>query len=581
MKASERLSPSVVSKLKAEIEDAEGNEVFCAGHRDESLVAEIVIAARGGRDAVPALVPYLERGDVVIHNHPSGVLKASGPDLAIASFLGNQGIGFYIVDNEVERIYVCAEPVEKKRLVRMDGDELAAIISPGGALSRLSDSYECRASQVDMLREVARAFNDDGICVAEAGTGVGKSFAYLIPACVWAMKNDERVVVSTGTINLQQQLLDKDIPFVKKLLKSTIKTVLVKGRGNYLCLRRLEDALAESGLFLEEDKDLGAVADWAKITSDGSKTDLPFMPENGLWSRVNSEADFCLGIRCSRRDECFVLKARREAASAKVLVVNHHLLFSDLALRIRGAGFENSAVLPPFQRIIFDEAHNMESSATSFFSESLNKFVVLKILSRLYAVKRGRAFGVIVRLEALSGDKRGLKDIPSLIEDVRDRMLKLDQSALAFTSESFTYRLKGRADDEVRSGLLAPIGEFQAAALRLIERLSGILEGLDDEAGENIDAFEARILTGRLSRAAALCESFTRYEEDPDHIFWLERQASGRGESFAELSITPLSVAGIMEEAVFTPLKTVVCTSATLSVKDRDRKSTRLNSSHT
>jgi ATP-dependent DNA helicase DinG len=360
MKASERLSPSVVSKLKAEIEDAEGNEVFCAGHRDESLVAEIVIAARGGRDAVPALVPYLERGDVVIHNHPSGVLKASGPDLAIASFLGNQGIGFYIVDNEVERIYVCAEPVEKKRLVRMDGDELAAIISPGGALSRLSDSYECRASQVDMLREVARAFNDDGICVAEAGTGVGKSFAYLIPACVWAMKNDERVVVSTGTINLQQQLLDKDIPFVKKLLKSTIKTVLVKGRGNYLCLRRLEDALAESGLFLEEDRDLSAVADWAKITSDGSKTDLPFMPENGLWSRVNSEADFCLGIRCSRRDECFVLKARREAASAKVLVVNHHLLFSDLALRIRGAGFENSAVLPPFQRIIFDEAHNME-----------------------------------------------------------------------------------------------------------------------------------------------------------------------------------------------------------------------------
>ncbi|HOV65187.1 MAG TPA: helicase C-terminal domain-containing protein, partial [Spirochaetia bacterium] len=155
-----------------------------------------------------------------------------------------------------------------------------------------------------------------------------------------------------------------------------------------------------------------------------------------------------------------------------------------------------------------------------------------------------------------------------LIDDVRNRMQNLDQRVLEFIGESFTYRLVGRAGEDVRRGILAPLGEFQAAVLRLVERLTEILESFDIDQSENVDVFEARILVNRLAQAASICESFTRYDEDTENIFWIARTSSGKEEFFVEFSITPLSVAGIMEEAVFTPLKTVVCTSATLSVRN-------------
>jgi ATP-dependent DNA helicase DinG len=384
LRAEERLSPAVIEEIREAIADADGNEVFLVGRMgDDGTIASVTVGARGTDEAVPVLSPHLAEGDAVIHNHPSGGTHPSNADLAVASRLGSQGIGFYIVDNDLVEIYVVAEPVQPHEIVPLDEDDLAAGLSPGGSLSRVYPLFEERESQTSMLRHICRAFNNDEISAAEAGTGVGKSLAYLVPAVAWAARNGERVVVSTNTINLQQQLMEKDIPLAKKVLGEDPKVVLVKGRGNYLCLHRLNEALEEMGLFDERDPELLSIREWGRTTETGSRTDLSFYPSDETWSRVCSEADTCLGLRCANREGCFVVKARREASSAKILIANHHLLFADLALRLSGSGYDDPAVLPPFRRVIFDEAHNVEKAASSFFSQSFSRFTINRHLGRL------------------------------------------------------------------------------------------------------------------------------------------------------------------------------------------------------
>ncbi len=569
MDSIDRLGLEAVLAFRAAVQEAEEQEVCAVGKLDgEAIVTEIAVTARGNESAVPALMPHLERGDVVIHNHPSGRLRPSEADLRVASHLGNLGIGFYIVDNAVDRIYVVAEPVATREVVSLDVEELTAHLLPGGSLSRVMDGYETRDAQVEMIESVAQAFNGDGICVAEAGTGVGKSLAYLLPALRWAELNEERVVVSTATINLQQQLVEKDIPLVTRLLGTKVKSALVKGRGNYLCLRNLDAALSEDSLFEEREEDLVAIAEWAKSTKVGSRSDLAFPPNERTWSRVSSDADSCVGLRCHFRERCFVLQARREAAAAQILVVNHHLLFSDLAMRLSGAGFENTAVLPPFQRIVFDEAHNIEASATSYFSESLSRVSVSRQLARLHRRRRGRVLGLALSLARMARDEKIVDEIASLSREIEERASTLDALTLSLLAEEGTLRYVAPLTEAARSQTLEPMGELQLAIAALANRISELMADLDESAQESSEAYEIRIVQQRLLGYASLCESFRRLSEVADRIFWVERKRFSSGDAFVEFVVTPLEVAPLMKEAVFEPYRTVVCTSATLTVRD-------------
>jgi ATP-dependent DNA helicase DinG len=224
--------PEAAAALRGAIAEAGGNEVRAIGSLDpEGRVERITVGARGNAEAVPALEAHLGRGDVVVHNHPGGRLEPSTPDFAVASRLGAQGIGFYIVDNQVARVYVVAEPIQVRPLAMLDPGRLSGLLRAGGGLAAVYPDFEERASQVRMLEFVAEGFNREELRSAEAGTGVGKSLAYLIPAFQWALENGERVVISTATINLQQQLVDKDIPLVVRLLGRDPGHYLVKGRG--------------------------------------------------------------------------------------------------------------------------------------------------------------------------------------------------------------------------------------------------------------------------------------------------------------------------------------------------------------
>ena len=570
MKSGERLSPEVIIKMRGAINDAEGQEVLFTGQiMDNGLVGAVEVAARGNDTAAPALYPFMGESDAVIHNHPSGVLKPSNEDLQIASSLGNQGIGFYIVNNSITKIYCVSEAVKKRNIEALDPEDVCSFLLPGGELSHAIESYETRDSQVRMTEGIARAFNNNLINITEAGTGVGKSFAYLVPAIKWCELNNERVVISTATINLQQQLVEKDIPLITSLLKSKVKSVLVKGRGNYVCLRRLHDAMEENSLFQEKESSLKAIYDWSGTTTTGSKSDLSFVPDHSLWSAVCSESDSCMGLRCFYRDKCFVLKLKKEAASANLLVVNHHLLFSDLAMRMNGAGYEGTAVLPPFNRVVFDEAHTIENSATSFFSQNYNKFILYRHTSRIFTRKKSRNTGLSVILQKMMPHPEDYKDIPVLIAGVRVAADTLDTNTAFLINGEYSLRLTAQTNADLIEPVLDSIRELHRKIVKLITYINDGGEILFSEEEDNSDVFEMKVAMQRLKNLAAVLNGFLDYEIRDDNIFWVEQKKTGKGEVFYSFSNTPLDISDMMNKAVYEPLQTVVFTSATLTVQKK------------
>lgn len=570
MKAHERIESDVIESMRQAIAETGGNEVLFVCRVDESSrVVEIDVRARGNLDSVPAPELHMRQGHVIVHNHPGGRLSPSRADLDVASNLAAQGIGSFIVDNEVADLYVVVEPFVGEETEPIEVEELAALLDEQGALAQFHRDFEPRDSQIDMLRRVAQAFNEDRLCVAEAGTGVGKSLAYLIPAFAWAEKNDERVIISTATINLQQQVIEKDIPLVRKLLGSEVYAVLVKGRGNYLCLNRLDEAVEEeSTLFSEPSDELNAVREWSRTTATGSKTDLPFYPSEELWSRVNSDPDSCSGLRCRNREGCFVMKARREAAKARVLVVNHHLLFSDLALRLRGLGFHNTAILPPFQRLIFDEAHTLEDSATSYFSESFSRLSVFKYMNRLLRERRGRRLGLLPRLEALGCSRDALGEAAGLVKAAKDQADLVNELAVGQLAGESTMWVRDVSPDELNDKTGEALRELQSRLLSLVEKVEHAVNDLSDDKQEDPLIYDVRLTLRRVQDISALGEGIRAPEMHPERVYWLERRTLAGGAPLVRFVSTPVDVTDVMQEAVYTPYKTVVFTSATLSVSD-------------
>jgi ATP-dependent DNA helicase DinG len=565
VQAADRISAPALEAIREAISEAGGDEVVFVGYTDADLIVERVeVVAQGSLDMAPAPRELLERGQVVIHNHPNGVLRPSREDVTSAAGLGDAGIGSYIVDNEAEKLTVVCEPLPPREIEPLDPDALAALVDADGALSRLLPSFESRSSQVEMLRSVAGAFNDSRVLAVEAGTGIGKSFAYLVPALDWASRNDERVVVSTATINLQQQLVDKDIPTVLKLLGKDVPVALVKGRGNYLCLKRLREALDESTLFEEPEDELTAVREWAAVTASGSRSDAPSYVADEIWSRVNSDADSCNDLTCRLREDCFFVRARREAAAARVLVANHHLLFIDLALRVRGIGYDTRAILPPFGRIIFDEAHSIENSATSLFSDSFSLLAVRKHTRRLRRERRGRAAGLLPLARASGADPEIVARAVAAAAGAESAASDLNAATVGTWQDPAVRMVPG--DTAVAGIIGGPVAELHTRLVQLSATLADLVSDKEEKEGPIADL---RVVARRVDRLAGIARSFLEFDQDPDRVFWIEFTRRADGSRIARFVSTPLDVGSIMREAVFDPFETVVFTSATLTVADR------------
>jgi ATP-dependent DNA helicase DinG len=581
MSAGKRFTEKCALELREAICGAGGNEVFAAAYLDaDGLIGRISVKARGNEGAVPAVYGLDAGGmpDVLVHNHPGGRLTPSGNDLLIAARAAEDGIGSYIVDNDVTNVYVIAESVRAKKAVKLNADSIIAQLEKGGSIAARLPSFETRTPQLELMRLVIKAFNEDCLAAAEAGTGVGKSFAYLLPALSFAQLNNERVLISTATITLQQQLFEKDIPLVNSTLAKPVKAVLVKGRGNYLCRRRLRDILNQTQLdldFIGQDEAIKAIVEWSETTSTGSRSDLSFAPEDGLWSRVCSDADACMGMRCYAREDCFVMKLRRAAADAGILVVNHHLLFADLAARHGGAGYGGTAVLPPYQRVIIDEAHKIENSATSFFTGQFGSPGLFRQLSRLFRQRGTQRSGLLTRL--VSQLPAGIEaendvDWQSSIEEIHSAAEELNRQALDLCGNDSVFRLVPARETLINERLIPPIENVRRLLLRFTGKAASLIETAedlkDDAAVQDDLLWELRSAVRRLQNFCGVCGHFIEYQDHPLEAIWIERRRSARsgGNDWALFNTAPISIAEQLKEALFDANKTVACVSATLTV---------------
>lgn len=586
--------------MRHAIDAASGNEVFFLGRTDaEQRLAEVEVLARGNREAVPAILQSCRFGDVVIHNHPSGNLQPSSADLEIASRLGAMGVAFHIVNNSVDKLYTVVESFRPRQTRLLEPEAIMAILGPGGTIARSLPGYEERPQQQRMALAAGDAFNENRLVLVEAGTGTGKSLAYLVPAILWARNNEERVVVSTNTINLQEQLIRKDIPFLQRATGLEFRAVLVKGRSNYLCRRRLDASALEPGLFENDaSSELQELQDWAAHTAEGSREELPFVPRKEVWEEVCCEADQCARVRCTHYQSCFFHRARRLAAQADLLVVNHALLLSDLALRKQTHNYTAAAVLPPFDRVIVDEAHHLEDVATTFFSTAVTRFSFARVLNRLRHPRKAEQ-GLLPRFLSLLARELSQED-DELYRDLYDRSEELSGAGRALSEltvselEGIGLDLaKGRGENipeegELRCRVLPELTETPLWAeicgrvrhlaketLTLAAALENLLKNSERLPQVVLEKAASPLtdLAGLVGRLMVIAGELNQFiARDPDICAWYEvrRGRVGRGTGLVtRLCTAPVEVAEQLKEALFDRFRTVVMTSATLSVEGR------------
>ncbi|HKS07015.1 MAG TPA: helicase C-terminal domain-containing protein [Gemmatimonadaceae bacterium] len=575
-----RLSSQAANAMRAAIRLASGREVCFVGTVDEKgVVNSARVVARGDTGQVLALPGFARRGELLIHNHPSGTLEPSNADLNIAARIHDDGIGFAIIDNDATRIYVVVEVPRADERVTITSDEMNALLGPDGPIAHAHRAYEDRPTQRDMAGAIARLYSMGGIGLLEAGTGIGKSLGYLVPALRWAAHNGERTVVATATIPLQEQLVTSDLPFLEGALEDQkVRFALLKGWRNYLCLQRLGHAREGARSLFDEAiaNELNTIAEWSEHTSDGTLADLATQPRPEVWDEVAAEGDLCTRMQCPHFSKCFVFKARRRAAEADVVIVNHHLLMADVAIRRMQQNWSEAAVLPAYGRLVIDEGHHLEDAASQHLGASASRRGLQRLAGRLERKGKGLLPTLVRRLES----RRDLLSTASL-DLVRDRL------------EPAAYRVRdhGARVFEILSGWLNRAG---APMMRLTEQFDddaiwreGLREALDDLLAE------LSLLSDGLAKVRERLEADPQREEEFAQLFMEMRgvcrrlDAMGdalrsgliadvraaprirwaelRGDNVSVTSV-PLDLAPILREDLFRRVETVVVTSATLAI---------------
>ena len=428
--------------------------------------------------------------------------------------------------------------------------------APGGVLSRSPLPYEFRRGQLEMAQAVERALQDQRHLIVEAGTGTGKTLAYLLPALRKCAATGHRVIVSTGTKNLQEQLFFKDIPFLESLL-GPLRVCYMKGRANYLCRHKLFALRSQPILSgLEEISQYQAIAEWEKTTETGDRVEIEDLPEaSALWSKLDARSEACLGQTCPDYGRCFITEMRRRAAESDVVIVNHHLFFADMAIRQQAGGAPDAGVLPEAGVVIFDEAHELEDVASSYFGISLSN-VKFEELAR--------------DVETLLRAQGGLKaEVVTAAQMIRERA-RLFFGALPMRGNARGAGLEngresgranqggeGRMPFTNREEFLETQGDVYLGVLNALHRMEGELERLKG-------AEEAQPLRRRTGMVREQLK-FLMESEDRNTVFWLERR-SGRQMS-THLQATPIDVSELLRDLLFENYPSVVLTSATLTVQ--------------
>ena len=588
-----RLARAASAAVRTAIRLAGGNEVcFVCTVDDDGIITTARAVARGDVRSVLAMPGVAERGELLLHNHPSGGLEPSEADLDVASRVHGNGVGFAITDNDATRVYVVTEVPRAAAQTPLDVDAIDVALGPYGAVAQAMRSvhgvrdYEDRPAQRDMAAEVTRTYNDGGVALLEAGTGVGKSLGYLVPALRWAAANGERTIVSTNTITLQEQLVSKDLPFLQLALSDQpVRFALLKGWRNYLCLQRLEQAKGAGAALFEDNiaGDVAILAEWAAKTRDGSLSDLPQTPRSEVWDEVAAEPDLCGRLKCTYYDKCFLFKARKEAASADIVVVNHHLLLSDVAVRRVSQNWDDAAVLPAYKRLVIDEGHHLEDAAASHLGTSVTRRALVRLFGRLERRGKGLLPALEVRLtgwsdllstasldllqERLIPSAATARDRSSLLFELLAVMMAEENVNVLRLTDAFADHpaWKGGVDNTLDE-LLKEIAAL-AEGLRLIrERLES-----DEKKSEELAPLlgEVRGVSRRLASAGdALARALRTPASGESVVRWLELTGKPGPDRNIALHCVPLDLAPVLRDDLFARASSTIVTSATLATDD-------------
>jgi len=436
---------------------------------------------------------------------------------------------------------------------------LYQFFAPGGVLSKTHPAYEFRRGQLQMAQAVEQALEEKRHIVVEAGTGTGKTLAYLVPV----IRSGKRVIISTGTKNLQEQLFYKDVPFLEKALSagpsgsgSRLSVCYMKGRNNYLCRKKLYDLTDQPVLSgLEEIEQYRAIAAWEKATSTGDRAELAELPEASLlWHKLDARADTCTGQKCSQWERCFITEMRRRAMESDIIIVNHHLFFADLAIKLQADGAPDAGILPEAAAVVFDEAHELEDVAGNYFGISVSNLRVEELARDIeYSMQQNRTLSA-----SISGALGSLRE----------------RSQLFF---SLLPPGGGRFAFETRREFLEENGDEFVALNQSLTRIAGELEGLQQKP-EEVFSFVRRAQEIQVQLSYAL------EAEDRNTVFWIERRgrqfsprrypspggdaqkSKEQGRQHVFVQATPIDVGPILRECLWSKLECAVLTSATLAV---------------
>ena len=580
MDIKERFSEESLQTIKEYlIENENKSIIFKATFDENEVIQEPFFLSLYKKKTFEETLTKVKRDEIVIRTTKSNQLYPNDLELELSEELFNRrNIAYCLLSSDLDDFYFIQD-IDRTNLEKIDIEDY---FSEDGILVNEIKGFEHRHEQEEMAKNIQKAINDNRKIIVEAGTGTGKTLAYLIPAIKWAIANKKKVIIATNTINLQEQLLLKDIPLAKSVIKDEFTYALVKGRSNYLCKRLFTELSLGKSVDIETfsteaREQLEYILKWGNKTKTGDKAELPFEVYPDVWELIQSTTELCLGKKCPFRKECFYMKTRMKKMEADILISNHHVFFSDLNVRAETDFDSEYLILPRYDMVIFDEAHNIESVARSYFSVEVSKISFTRLLHRIYQKKskKKKEKSALTRVEETIDEKYLEKtgDYLELLKTIKSEIYSLqiigdeyfDEIRKMFETNTEAPIRKSLNNFEMTKSnflenLRAKKEFFQAKLAEFLNLMMAFSNVIDEEKDKNPEVIN---FNNHLKIFKKYIDSFKFINNfsDDDYVYWLDINSKRTN---VVLTATPLNIAQKLSSVLFENLNRLVFASATI-----------------
>lgn len=580
MDIKDRFSEESLQTIKEYLQENNNKSmIFKATFDDNELIQELFFLSLYKKKNFEETLTKVGKNEVVIRTTKPNQLYPSDMELELSEELYNRrNIAYCLLSSDLDDFYF-VQDIDRIFLEKIN---IENYFSKDGILAKEIKGFEYRQEQEEMAHYIQDAINEDRKIIIEAGTGTGKTLAYLIPAIKWAVVNKKKVIIATNTINLQEQLLLKDIPLAKSIIKEDFSYVLVKGRSNYLCKRLFNELSIGRSIdieifSMEAREQIECILKWGNKTKTGDKAELPFEVYPDVWKLIQSTTELCLGKKCPYRKECFYMKTRMEKMEADILISNHHVFFADLNVRAETDFDSEYLILPRYDMVIFDEAHNIESVARSYFSVEVSKISFTRLLNRIYQKKnkRKKEKSALIRVEDTIDEKdledsqqyayllNTLKEEISILQNIGDEYFDEIRKIYETNTEA-PIRKSLNNFEMTKSRFLETLRDkkdiFQSKLADFLTLMMSFNNVIDEEKEKNPEVIN---FNNHLKMFKAYIDSFKFINsfEDDNYIYWLDINSKRTN---VLLTATPLNIAEKLSTVLFDNLDRLVFASATI-----------------